>query len=103
MVVAGGTDLYPNMKRRHQMPTTLVGLRKIGRLRGVKGSAARGLWIGPGTTLTDLEESALLRRHYPGLFQDIHSILTPIRRNMGKIGVYICLDMCFTYYDYNTE
>ncbi len=103
MVVAGGTDLYPNMKRRHQMPTTLVGLRKIGRLRGVKGSAARGLWIGPGTTLTDLEESALLRRHYPGLFQAIHSISTPILRNMGTIGGNICLDTRCNYYDQNYE
>ena len=55
MVVAGGTDLYPNMKRRHQTPKTLIGLRKIDALRGVKGSPARGLWIGPATILTDLE------------------------------------------------
>jgi 4-hydroxybenzoyl-CoA reductase subunit beta len=102
MVVAGGTDLYPNMKRRHQVPTTLVGLRKIEWLRGVKGSAARGLWIGPGTTLTELEENALLR-HYPGLFQAIHSISTPILRNMGTIGGNICLDTRCNYYDQNYE
>src|SRR5206468_8584788 len=103
MVVAGGTDLYPNMKRRHQMPATLVGLRKIARLRGVKGSAARGLSIGPGTTLTELEEHPLLRRHYAGLFQAIHSISTPILRNMGTIGGNICLDTRCNYYDQNYE
>ena len=43
MVVAGGTDLFPNMKRRHQTPATLVGLRKIERLRRVAGSAAFAL------------------------------------------------------------
>ena len=29
MLVAGGTDLYPNMKRRQFEPTVLVGLRGI--------------------------------------------------------------------------
>jgi len=103
MVVAGGTDLYPNMKRRHQVPTTLVGLRKIDALRGVEGSPARGVWIGPGTTLTEIEESALVRRHYPGLYQAVHSISTPILRNMGTIGGNICLDTRCNYYDQNYE
>jgi len=103
MVVAGGTDLYPNMKRRHQVPKTLVGLRKIERLRGVKGGSARGLWVGPATTLTELEEDGQIRRHYPGLFQAIHSISTPILRNMGTIGGNICLDTRCNYYDQNYE
>ncbi len=103
MVVAGGTDLYPNMKRRHQMPATLIGLRKIDRLRGVKGSPARGLWIGPGTTLTEIDENPLVRRHYPGLSQAIHSISTPILRNMGTIGGNICLDTRCNYYNQNYE
>jgi 4-hydroxybenzoyl-CoA reductase subunit beta len=103
MVVAGGTDLYPNMKRRHQVPATLVALRRIESLRGVKGSPARGLWIGPGTTLTEIEESALVRRSYPGLHQAIRSISTPILRNMGTIGGNICLDTRCNYYDQNYE
>ena len=103
MVVAGGTDLYPNMKRRHQTPKTLIGLRKIDALRGVKGSPARGLWIGPATILTDLEESALVREHYPGLYEAIHSISTPILRNMGTIGGNICLDTRCNYYNQNYE
>ena len=35
MLVAGGTDLYPNMKRRQFEPKTLVGLRAIKALRSV--------------------------------------------------------------------
>ena len=30
LLVAGGTDLLPNMKRRQQTPATLIGLRGIG-------------------------------------------------------------------------
>src|SRR5439155_18338333 len=33
MYVAGGTDLYPNMKRRHQEPKTVISLIAIPDLR----------------------------------------------------------------------
>src|SRR5439155_11448992 len=79
------------------------GLRRIETLRGVTGSAARGLSIGPATTLTEIEESPLIRRHYPGLYQAIHSISTPILRNMGTIGGNVCLDTRCNYYDQNYE
>src|SRR5256712_11427129 len=52
MLVAGGTDLYPNMKRRQFEPKVLVGLRGILELRGVRGSAAAGWTIGAATTLS---------------------------------------------------
>ena len=103
MVVAGGTDLYPNMKRRHQMPRTLVGLRNVPGIRGVRGKPARGLSIGACTTLTELEEHAVLRKHYPGLHEAIRSISTPILRNMGTIGGNICLDTRCNYYNQNYE
>ena len=35
MLIAGGTDLVPNMKRRHQSPKTLVSLRKVRELREI--------------------------------------------------------------------
>ena len=101
MPVAGGTDLYPNMKRRHQMPGTLVALRKIDALRGVK--RGRGLWIGPGTSLTDLEEEPLLRDGYPGLHEAVRTISTPVLRNMGTIGGNVCLDTRCNYYNQNYE
>ncbi len=103
MPVAGGTDLYPNMKRRHQTPAVLVGLRRLETLRGVRGSAARGLRLGAATTLTDLDENAILRAKYPGLHQAIHSISTPILRNMGTIGGNVCLDTRCNYYNQNYE
>ncbi len=34
-VVAGGTDLWPNMKRRHQKAATVVSLMRIPELRGI--------------------------------------------------------------------
>ncbi len=103
MVVAGGTDLYPNMKRRHQRPKTLVGLRGIEALKGVSAGKRGGLRIGAGSVLSDLEEMPAIREGYPGLHQAIHSISTPILRNMGTIGGNICLDTRCNYYDQNYE
>src|SRR5689334_5628218 len=56
MLVAGGTDLYPNMKRRQFTPGVLVGLRKIASLQSIAGTAEQGLRIGAGVTLTTLAE-----------------------------------------------
>ena len=42
MYVAGGTDLLPNMKRRHQEPKVLIalsGIRALGRVTGGAGGA----------------------------------------------------------------
>ncbi len=98
MVVAGGTDLYPNMKRRHQRPATLIGLRGLREIKGVEGGR-----VGAGETLTDLERNAHLRAAWPALWAAIHSISTPILRNMGTIGGNVCLDTRCTYYDQNHE
>ena len=48
--VAGGTDLYPNMKRRHQSAAHLVSLARVAELRGVAADGA-GVSIGAMTTL----------------------------------------------------
>jgi 4-hydroxybenzoyl-CoA reductase subunit beta len=103
MLVAGGTDLYPNMKRRHQMPKTLVAMRRLERLCFVRGSGPRGFTLGAATTLTDLEEHRPLGRAWPGLHQAVHSISTPILRNMGTLGGNLCLDTRCNYYNQNYE
>ena len=36
MLIAGGTDLVPNMKRRQQIPPTLVSLRHVAGLKTVR-------------------------------------------------------------------
>src|SRR5437773_12260768 len=67
MLVAGGTDLYPNMKRRQFEPTVLVGLRAIRELRGVRDGAPDGITIGAGTTLSAVAAHPEIAAHYPAL------------------------------------
>ncbi len=103
MVVAGGTDLYPNMKRRHQTPKTLVALRKLRELRAIDGDPKGGLRIGASVTLTDIAEDKRVASAYPFLAQTMRLISTPVLQNMGTIGGNLCLDTRCTYYNQNYE
>src|SRR5499433_3288817 len=77
MLVAGGTDLYPNMKRRQFEPSVLVGLRGIRELVGVRGTGGTGLAIGAGTTLTATSRHAEIARNYPALATAAGLVSTP--------------------------
>src|SRR5919198_3948375 len=58
MFVAGGTDLYPNMKRRHQEPRTVISLMGIPELRadGRMGGSADGMTLGGCVTPSKLSD-----------------------------------------------
>jgi 4-hydroxybenzoyl-CoA reductase subunit beta len=99
MLVAGGTDLYPNMKRRQFEPKVLVGLRGIRELVGIRGSAATGLVIGSGTTLTVTAAHAEVAAHYPALATAAGLVSTPQLRNMGTLGGNVCVDTRCNYYN----
>ncbi|HEY7789203.1 MAG TPA: FAD binding domain-containing protein [Vicinamibacterales bacterium] len=101
MLLAGGTDVLPNMKRRQQVPRTVVGLRGIPAL-GAQHNG-NGLVLGAGVTLTHIVRDPNIRAHYPGLWQAAAQIATPHLRNMGTIGGNLCLDTRCTYYDQNYE
>jgi len=101
MLVAGGTDLLPNMKRRHQSPSTLVALRGVEDLKEVVNGA--GLRLGAGLTLARLVALPAVRRRYTGLWQAAAQVATPHLRNMGTLGGNVCLDTRCTYYNQNYE
>jgi 4-hydroxybenzoyl-CoA reductase subunit beta len=99
MLVAGGTDLYPNMKRRQFTPPVLIGLRAIPALRSISGSPGQGMHIGAGVTLSTLAAHALILQHYPALATAAGSISTPQLRNAGTIGGNLLLDTRCNYYN----
>jgi 4-hydroxybenzoyl-CoA reductase subunit beta len=101
MVIAGGTDLLPNMKRRQQTPSVLVSLAHVDGLR--HASNGSGMVLGAGLTLSQLATDPRIRQHYGGLYQAASQIATPPLRNMGTLGGNICLDTRCNYYDQNYE
>lgn len=102
--VAGGTDLYPNMKRRHQMAAEVISLAGVPELHGICGDGADGsLTIGAMTTLSEIEQHAQLREQYPAFVTAVSLISSPLLRNMGTIGGNLLLDTRCTYYNQTEE
>jgi 4-hydroxybenzoyl-CoA reductase subunit beta len=96
-LVAGGTDLWPNMKRRHQKARTVVSLMRV---PGLKGIDVNGdIRIGATTILEDIVRNAAVRERYPAFARAVASISSPPLRHMGTIGGNICVDTRCTYYN----
>jgi 4-hydroxybenzoyl-CoA reductase subunit beta len=102
MALAGGTDLLPNMKRRQQVPRTLMSLRNVEGLREVHLDDS-GLKLGACLTLTDIAEDARFRNGYSALWQAAAQVATPHIRNVATLGGNICLDTRCNYYDQSYE
>jgi len=101
--VAGGTDLYPNMKRRQQTPGTVITVMRLPELHEITGDGKSGIKIGASVTLTDICEHAIIKRDYPVIASAARTISTPLLRNMGTIGGNLLLDTRCNYYDQNYE
>ena len=97
MYVAGGTDLYPKMKRRQMEPKLLITLSKLEELRTF--SNGNGMSIGASLTLTEVATHAEIKNQYPALAQAAALVSSPPLRNAGTIGGNLCVDTRCTYYD----
>ena len=101
--VAGGTDLYPNMKRRQLTPRTVVSVMRLPELNRITADGSSGMAIGGSVTLTDICEHPIIKRDYPVVASAARTISTPILRNMGTIGGNLMMDTRCNYYDQNYE
>ncbi len=97
MTVAGGTDLFPNMKRRQFTPELLVSLQ---RAEGATRLALNGtLEAGAGVTLATLATHPQVRQRWTALALAAASVSTPQLRNAGTVGGNLCLDTRCNWYD----
>jgi 4-hydroxybenzoyl-CoA reductase subunit beta len=102
MPLAGGTDLLPNMKRRQQVPRTLISLRGIEELTHVRIDHS-GSQLGACLTLAEIAADARFRNGLTALAQAASLVATPHIRNMATLGGNLCLDTRCNYYDQNYE
>ena len=96
MYVAGGTDLYPNMKRRHQEPKTVISLMGIPELRTMEREK-----VGTCVTLSTL--SNIPSFQHSAVATAARLVSTPLLRNMGTLGGNLCLDTRCNYYNQSYE
>jgi 4-hydroxybenzoyl-CoA reductase subunit beta len=97
MLVAGGTDLFPNMKRRQFAPQVLVSLGRVEGAREITNGT--GMRIAAGATLTEVATHPTVLAKYTALAQAAGAVSTPQLRNMGTIGGNLCLDTRCNWYD----
>ncbi|MEE2900759.1 MAG: FAD binding domain-containing protein [Myxococcota bacterium] len=95
-LMAGGTDLMPNMKHEFETPEVVIGLWKIPGISGVT-ETEDSIRIGAMTTVHDLGNDPVIAEHCPSLSEACRQIAGPQLRRMGTIGGNVCLDTRCVY------
>ncbi len=98
-ILAGGTDLLPNLKQELAAPDVVVSLARVRDLRGIAVEADGTLVVGATTPLDVVAASDSVRRVAPGLAQAAGLVASPALRRMGTIGGNILLDTRCQYYN----
>ncbi len=99
MLVAGGTDVIPNLRQKLFAPRVLIDLKGVRELAGFGFDTYGGLRIGALVTLSAIADSPLVAEHYPVLAQAAASVASPPLRNMGTLGGNLCLETRCLWYN----
>jgi 4-hydroxybenzoyl-CoA reductase subunit beta len=99
MVMAGGTDLVPNMKHELFTPEVVVSLSNVAELCGIRRAADGGLSLGATTTIAEVAASELVGQRAPCLAQAASLIAGPQLRSMGTLGGNVMLDTRCQWYN----
>ncbi len=100
MFVAGGTDLFPKLKRRQFEVDALIGLDFLPHAihRGENETV-----VDAGVTLSSASANAELRAAFGGYAEAAGVVSSPPLRNAGTIGGNLCVDTRCNYYDMTYE
>jgi 4-hydroxybenzoyl-CoA reductase subunit beta len=100
MFVAGGTDLFPKLKRRQFEVEALIGLDFLdARIQRSHSSTQ----IGAGATLATVAADPGINASFRGYAQAAGLVSSPPLRNAGTIGGNLCVDTRCNYYDMTYE
>jgi len=89
-IIAGGQSLMPMLSMRLAAPDHLIDLNRIDGLDGIAPTPGGGLRIGAMTRQRSLEDSDLVRRHYPLMAEALPFVGHRQTRNRGTIGGSLC-------------
>lgn len=97
-LLAGGTDLLPNLRRGIEQPPLLVSLARVAGLQDMAFDA-NGLRLGAGVTLARLACDAALQLHYPAIAQAAAAVAGPAHRSAATLAGNLCQDTRCVYYN----
>lgn len=100
LLIAGGTDLVPNLKRRQLDADLLV---QVPPAAGIRCGANGEFIIGATATLSGLARHPQVLEALPGLAEAAGQVSSPPLRNAGTVGGNLCLDTRCNYYNQTQE
>jgi xanthine dehydrogenase YagS FAD-binding subunit len=100
--LAGGNDSFDWFKDRTKRPKAVIEIAGIKDLSGIR-ETADGLEIGALTTLTEIEQSPIVREKYALLASVAGRVASPQIRNAGTLGGNLCQDARCWYYRYGVS
>jgi xanthine dehydrogenase YagS FAD-binding subunit len=99
VLMAGGTDLFTEIKETVVEPDLVIDLKSIPGLASIQKDET-GIRIGALTPVAVLAADAMIKRDYSGLSDAAWSLATPQLRNVGTVGGNICQrPRCWYYRD----
>ena len=97
-VIAGGTDLMPNLRRGIGAPDMLLDLSGIEELKQLRRDGQAWL-IGAGVTLQSLASDSQILAELPVLAQAAAAVAGPSHRGVATLGGNLCLDTRCVFYN----
>jgi 4-hydroxybenzoyl-CoA reductase subunit beta len=98
-LLAGGTDLLPNLKHGLHAPKRVIGLRGVRELAQIDDTADGSLTIGAGVSLDRVAHDPRILARYPALARAASRVASPQIRHMGTLGGNLCLDTRCRYFN----
>ncbi len=89
-LLAGGTDLLVLMRERNCTPSHVINIKDISGLDRIDYDDRNGASIGALTTISDLEESEVIKTRYQLLHDAASQMATAQVKNMATIAGNIC-------------
>lgn len=89
-VIAGGTDLIPQMRWGEIKPEVVLGLGRIPNLQEIQFDDKGGLKLGALCKIGAIESSPIIRENYPLLAQAASVLASTEIRNRATVGGNLC-------------
>ena len=99
VIVAGGTDLVPNLKHELVTPDLVISLAHVTELRGITRDPSGWITLGAMTSLAEVAAHADVLAHAPALAQATGLVAGPQLRTMGTLGGNVLLDTRCQWYN----
>ena len=99
ILLAGGTDVLPLLKRRNIGARKVINLKTIPELSHIELHDNGKIKIGATATLRDIMDSELVLRSFPLLAEAASSVAYNQIRNMATLIGNLCVDNKCTYYN----